>query len=295
MPELPEVETVRRGLIPALEGRLIAGAELRRRDFRRPAPADLAERLAGTRVLALRRRAKYLLFDLSSGEVLLIHLGMSGRILVGGAGLAPLHHNQGAAARHDHFVMTGSDGVTVTLNDARRFGCLDLFPTSAEAGHPLLAGLGPEPLAPDFGPEDLAEGFRGRKTPVKAALLDQRVIAGLGNIYVAEALWRAGIAPETPAGAIGGAGLAALARAIPSVLFDAIAAGGSSLRDHRQANGELGYFQHDFAVYDREGQGCRRAGCGGRVQRIVQAGRSTYWCPACQKGDVSAIGEQGEG
>lgn len=281
MPELPEVETVRRGLLPHLEGSRIARAEVRRPDLRWPLPPDLVQVLTGARVTALRRRSKYLLADLDRDATLLMHLGMSGRMLVEGAGLAGFHRDPAILPRHDHVVLVTEAGTTITFNDARRFGMVDLI--RAGEIHPLLARLGPEPLDPAFGPDQLAAAFAGRRAPVKQALLDQRIVAGLGNIYVSEALHRAGIDPRRAAGRIGAARLEALAGQIRAVLTDAIAAGGSSLRDHRQATGELGYFQHSFRVYDRAGQPCPRPGCAGTIRRIVQSGRSSFYCPACQR------------
>lgn len=289
MPELPEVETVRRGLVPVMEGHVIARAEVRRPDLRRPFPPHLAERLTGARVLRLGRRSKYLLAELSSGETMIVHLGMSGRILVappgggGGAVIGDHVHDHGRIARHDHLILTMETGARVTLNDARRFGSVDLVPTSEAAAHPLLSDLGPEPMGNGFSEETLGAALKGRRTPVKAALLDQRLIAGLGNIYVCEALHRAGIDPRRQAGRIAAPRVGALARAIREVLAEAIAAGGSSLRDYRQTDGELGYFQHAFRVYGREGEPCLREGCGGTVRRIVQAGRSSFFCPRCQR------------
>ena len=282
LPELPEVETVRRGLAPVLEGRRIARAEVRRDGLRWPFPPRLAERLTGARVLRLGRRSKYVLADLDTAETLILHLGMSGRVTVGRAQLGEFHHDTGRLAAHDHVVLTTDDGTTVTLNDPRRFGALDLAPTDQVEAHPMLAGLGPEPLGNAFHAGHLAQRFRDRRAPVKAALLDQRNVAGLGNIYVCEALFRAGIHPARAAGRIGAARLEALTAAIRDVLAEAIAAGGSSLRDYRQTDGELGYFQHTFRVYDRAGQPCATPGCTGTVRRIVQSGRSTWYCPRCQ-------------
>ena len=281
MPELPEVETVRRGLLPHLEGAVIARAEARRPDLRWPLPVDLVQVLTGARVTALRRRSKYLLADLDGRGSLLLHLGMSGRILVEGAGTGRFHRDPAVLPRHDHFVMVTDAGATITLNDARRFGMVDLIRDGAD--HPLLAHLGPEPLEGDFTPARLAAAFAGRRAPVKQALLDQRIVAGLGNIYVSEALHRAGIDPRRPAGRIGATRIAALVGHIRDVLTDAIAAGGSSLRDHRQATGELGYFQHAFRVYDREGAPCPAPGCTGVIRRVVQSGRSSFYCPVCQR------------
>lgn len=281
MPELPEVETVRRGLLPHLEGRRIARAEARRPDLRWPLPPDLVQVLTGARVKELRRRSKYLLADLDRGGTLLLHLGMSGRLLVEGAGLAGFHRDPAILPRHDHVVLETEEGTTITFNDARRFGMVDLIREGTS--HPLLANLGPEPFDPGFDTAYLANIFAGRRVPVKQALLDQKIVAGLGNIYVSESLHRAGVDPRRAAGRIGKARLAALSGHIRDVLTDAIAAGGSSLRDHRQATGELGYFQHSFRVYDREDTACPTDGCAGKIRRITQSGRSTYFCPVCQK------------
>ncbi|MRX49026.1 bifunctional DNA-formamidopyrimidine glycosylase/DNA-(apurinic or apyrimidinic site) lyase [Paracoccus sp. S-4012] len=278
MPELPEVETVRRGLAPHLVGHRLARVEVRRPDLRWPLPVDLVQVLTGATVTGLERRSKYLLAPLDRGPVLLMHLGMSGRFLVEDASLGQFHRDPGILPRHDHLVLTTEAGTRVTFNDARRFGMVDLIREGAT--HPLLAGLGPEPLGADL---DLAEAFRGRRAPVKQVLLDQRRVAGLGNIYVSEALHRAGIDPRRAAGRIGAARIAALEGHVRDVLEEAIAAGGSSLRDHRQASGELGYFQHRFRVYDREGQRCPTPGCTGTIRRIVQGGRSTFFCPRCQR------------
>ncbi|HRO12077.1 bifunctional DNA-formamidopyrimidine glycosylase/DNA-(apurinic or apyrimidinic site) lyase [Amaricoccus sp.] len=280
MPELPEVETVRRGLEPVLAGRRIVHAEVRRPDLRWPFPPRLAERLTGRRVDALRRRSKYLLADLDGAETLILHLGMSGRLLVSGAPLGAFHHAHPVPEKHDHVVLDLEGGARITFNDARRFGAIDLAPTPALEAHRLLAGLGPEPLGNGFDGSYLAARLAGRRTPVKAVLGDQRVVAGLGNIYLSEALWRARISPLRLARDVTPAEAEALAAAVRAVLLDAIAAGGSSLRDYRRADGELGYFQHSFAVYDREGQPCPR--CGGPIVRSVQSGRSSFWCPACQ-------------
>lgn len=281
MPELPEVETVRRGLSPHLEGSRIARAEARRPDLRWPLPPDLVQVLTGARVTALRRRSKYLLADLDRGPTLLIHLGMSGRMLVEGAGLAGFHRDPAVLARHDHVVLVTDAGTTITFNDARRFGMVDLIREGAT--HPLLDHLGPEPFDDAFTPAWLVARFANRRLPVKQALLDQRIVAGLGNIYVSEALHRAGIDPRRAAGRISAARLAALAGHIADVLREAIAAGGSSLRDHRQATGELGYFQHSFRVYGREGAACPAPGCTGSIRRVVQSGRSSFFCPSCQR------------
>ncbi len=283
VPELPEVETVRRGLLPVLEGRRIAQAQVNRPDLRWPFPERMAERLTGQTVTTLRRRSKYLLADLSSGETLIVHLGMSGRMLISGAQIGAFHRAHPAPAKHDHVVLDIEDGARITFNDARRFGAMDLWPTETLDNHWLLDRIGPEPLGNLFHEDHLAAAFRGRNTPVKSALLDQRIVAGLGNIYVCEALHRAGIAPTSKAGRIAEERVRALVPVIREVLTEAIAAGGSSLRDYRQADGELGYFQHNFRAYGREGAPCPTPGCPGTIARIVQSGRSTFHCPACQR------------
>lgn len=289
MPELPEVETVRRGLEPVMTGRRILAADVRRPDLRWPLPARMAERLEGARVEALRRRSKYLLADLDTGESLLVHLGMSGRMLVSAPGHGPpqapglFHHAHPAPGKHDHVILDMEGGARIVFNDARRFGAMDLVETARAEAHPLLAGLGPEPFGNHFNESYLLARLKGRRMPVKAALMDQHVVAGLGNIYVCETLWRAGIAPARRVANIADRRLAALVPAIREVLAEAIAAGGSSLRDYRQASGELGYFQHAFAVYDRAGEPCQRTGCGGTIRRSVQSGRSSYHCPDCQR------------
>ena len=287
MPELPEVETVRRGLDPVMTGRTILRATVNRPDLRWPLPDRMAERLTGRRVLALRRRSKYILADLSSAETLIIHLGMSGRILVtqGDATAEPgrFHHARTAPEKHDHVVLETEGGARITFNDARRFGAMDLWPTADLDHHRLLAGIGPEPLGNAFDEPYLVARLAGRATPVKAALLDQRLVAGLGNIYVCEVLHRTGISPLRKAGRISVARAARLVPAIRAVLSEAIAAGGSTLRDYVQADGELGYFQHAFRVYGREGEPCLTPGCGGTIRRVVQSGRSSFYCPVCQR------------
>lgn len=283
MPELPEVETVRRGLLPVMEGHVIARADVNRPDLRWPFPARMAARLTGQRVLHLRRRSKYILADLSSGETLLIHLGMSGRMLISGDPLGVFVHDHPAPEKHDHVVLHMENGARITFNDPRRFGAMDLMETATAAQHKLLAVLGPEPLGNDFHEQVLIDAFDGKNTPIKSALLDQRIVAGLGNIYVCEALFRSGISPKRKAGKIASKRVASLVPIIRDVLSDAIEAGGSSLRDFRQADGELGYFQHSFDVYGREGEPCRRDGCDGTVGRIVQSGRSSFYCASCQR------------
>ncbi len=282
MPELPEVETVRRGLEPVLTGHRIVRAEVRRPDLRWPLPERMADRLTGARVTALRRRSKYLLADLDRGETLIVHLGMSGRMLVSGAMLGTFAHPHPAPEKHDHVVLDIEGGARITFNDARRFGAMDLAPTDTVETHRLLAGLGPEPLGNAFDAQHLAARLAGRAPPVKAVLLDQHVVAGLGNIYVCEALWRARISPLRLAREVTAEEAERLTAAIRAVLTDAIAAGGSSLRDYRQADGELGYFQHSFAVYGRAGAPCPAPGCTGTIARDVQSGRSSFHCPVCQ-------------
>ncbi|TKT74949.1 bifunctional DNA-formamidopyrimidine glycosylase/DNA-(apurinic or apyrimidinic site) lyase [Aquamicrobium sp. LC103] len=297
MPELPEVETVRRGLQPVFEGSRIVAVEQRRPDLRFPFPADFAKRLTGREVISLGRRAKYLTVHLDRDPVLICHLGMSGsfRVETGTESAVPgtFHHERSKDAAHDHVVfrLKGREGVEhrVIFNDPRRFGFM-LFAEAAQLDtHPSLAGLGVEPTGNAFDGTLLSDLFRGRKVPLKAALLDQRLIAGLGNIYVCEALWRAGLSPRRAAGSIAAAPgrrsarCDKLAGAIRDVIAEAIAAGGSSLRDYVRADGSLGYFQHSFSVYDREGEPCPKPGCGGTISRIVQSGRSTFYCPACQR------------
>ena len=296
MPELPEVETVRRGLQPVMEGARLARVELRRPDLRFPFPENFIDRLTGRTVDAIGRRAKYLTMQLGDGPVLICHLGMSGsfRIEADGASSAPggFHYERSKDSAHDHviFHVVSRDGQAgrVIFNDPRRFGFI-LFAEGRADEHPMLAGLGVEPTGNALDGPLLASLLRGRKAPLKAALLDQRLIAGLGNIYVCEALWRAGLSPTRAAGTIASSGAKArqrsdgLATAIRSVIADAIAAGGSSLRDYVHADGSLGYFQHSFSVYGREGGPCLRPGGGGTVARIVQSGRSTFYCRACQQ------------
>jgi len=293
MPELPEVETVRRGLAPVMEGARFARVEARRGDLRWPLPNDFVKRLEGQTVTGLGRRAKYILADLSSGEVLLMHLGMSGsfRVAKGGAEAAPgdFHHERSKAEAHDHIVFHMSNGGVATFNDPRRFGCMKLVPRDRLDDEPLLRALGPEPLGNAFDAAMLASACAGKQTSLKAALLDQRVVAGLGNIYVCEALHRSHLSPKRKASTIADRKGApnersiALVDAIRTVLNDAIKAGGSSLRDHRRTDGELGYFQHSFRVYDREGEPCPTRGCNGIIRRVAQNGRSTFYCRVCQK------------
>jgi formamidopyrimidine-DNA glycosylase len=291
MPELPEVETVRRGLIPALEGRRLTSVETRRADLRVPFTPGFAQTLTGRRITALKRRAKYILAETDGPETLVIHLGMSGRITVFGpeapATPGTFVHKMNTSADgldpHDHVVFTAEDGTRIVYNDHRRFGLMVLVETTALNAHPLFKGLGPEPLDDEFSPEALSAVLKGKRTPVKAALLDQRVVAGLGNIYVCEALHRAKISPRRSAATIPGARAQRLVPAIKNILSDAISAGGSTLRDYAQTDGELGYFQHSFEVYDRLGAPCAHPGCTGTIKRLVQSGRSTWYCPSCQR------------
>ena len=290
MPELPEVETVRRGLAPAMEDARFERVEVRRRDLRWPLPKDFVRALEGKTVTGLGRRAKYLLADLSSGDVLLLHLGMSGSFRVGkDARPGVYYHERSKSTAHDHVVFHMSSGAVVTFNDPRRFGLMKLVPRAKLDQEPLLRALGPEPLGNEFDAAMLAAACRGKSANLKAALSDQKIIAGLGNIYVCEALFRAHLSPRRRAATIAdkrgkpNARAVALVAAIREVLHDAVAAGGSSLRDHRQTNGELGYFQHRFRVYDRAGERCTTPGCRGKIRRIVQAGRSTFYCPVCQR------------
>lgn len=297
MPELPEVETVRRGLQPVMEGAVIALVEQRRADLRFPFPTDFANRLGGRKIVALGRRAKYLLADLDDGMVLISHLGMSGSFRIEPDGDAPLrlgvfHHERSKDDKHDHVVfhMDGPAGqARVIYNDPRRFGYMELMARAELADHPWFRSLGVEPTGNSLEADELARRLAGKAAPLKAALLDQRIIAGLGNIYVCEALWRARLSPRKPAGRLvttAGQPRKALERLtgdIREVISEAIAAGGSSLRDHIQTDGTLGYFQHGFSVYDREGKACPRPGCGDTVRRIVQSGRSTFMCARCQR------------
>jgi formamidopyrimidine-DNA glycosylase len=276
MPELPEVETVRRGLLPALAGRGIASVVLRRPDLRFPLPTSFAERLTGRRVLAIDRLGKYLLFRLDDGQVWIAHLGMSGRFRIGTAG------DDGSVLTHDHVLIGTDAGQLIRFHDPRRFGFMDLVAADALAHHPMLAGLGPDPLGPGFTRDWLGQRLAGRQAPIKAVLLDQRVVAGMGNIYASESLFRARLAPERPAATLSTAATGRLVVAIRRVFRTAIEAGGSSLRDHRQPSGELGFFQHQFAVYGRAGSPCPGCRCNiaatGGIRRIVQSGRATFYC-----------------
>lgn len=293
MPELPEVETVRRGLAPVMEGATVERLEARRADLRWPLPEHFSERMKGRRILRLRRRAKYLLADLDRDETLIMHLGMSGsfRVLLGNQETSPgeFMYPRSEASVHDHVVFHIRPRATVTFNDPRRFGAMLMSDTARLADNPLFKRMGPEPLSGEFSAAYLAAACAGRKTSLKAALLDQRIVAGLGNIYVSEALHLARLSPKRPAGVLADRkgtasdGAKRLVPAIRKVITAAIEAGGSSLRDHRKTDGDLGMFQHRFRVYDREGVKCPTRGCGGRIRAIVQNARSTYYCPACQR------------
>jgi formamidopyrimidine-DNA glycosylase len=293
MPELPEVETVRRGLAPAMVGARFDSIDQRRPDLRFPFPVDFAQRLTGRRIEALGRRAKYLLADLDDAQVLVMHLGMSGSFRIeqreGASALGTYYHDTSKDPVHDHVVFELSSGARIVYNDPRRFGFMQLIPRAGLTEHALFKNVGLEPLGNELDGQSLARLFAGKAAPLKAALLDQTLIAGLGNIYVCEALHRAALSPRRSAGSIvrkdGKATDRAhvLARVIREVLEEALAAGGSTLRDHRLTDGTLGYFQHTFRVYDREGATCSREGCGGVVKRIVQSGRSSFFCGTCQR------------
>ncbi|MBD3769160.1 MAG: bifunctional DNA-formamidopyrimidine glycosylase/DNA-(apurinic or apyrimidinic site) lyase [Rhodobacterales bacterium] len=281
MPELPEVETVRRGLAPVMEGRTIVSLTQNRADLRFPFPERFAERVSGHKVVRLGRRAKFLTVELSSGEVLVMHLGMTGRFTVSGQRTGSYKYDTGTDPAHDHVVIVLDSHDIVTYNDPRRFGFMELWPAEQFQAYPRLTAMGPEPLSNHFSAAYLDTALKGKKAPIKAALLDQSVIAGLGNIYVCEALWRARISPKRLSQSIPGQRAARLAPAINDVIAEAIEAGGSSISDFASASGELGYFQHRFAVYDREGEDCRA--CGTTIKRLVQSGRSTFYCPSCQR------------
>jgi len=287
MPELPEVETVRGGLAPVFEGHRLARVEARRPDLRFPLPENFVQQLTGARILSLGRRAKYLLARLDREDTLVMHLGMSGRFEIarpeGAVRPGEFHYAPDPDPKHAHVVFETEAGARVTYYDPRRFGYMALVNSALLNLHPWFAGLGPEPLSDAFDSARLKAAFKDRRQGPKTLLLDQRIVAGLGNIYVCEALHRARISPFRPASRIAEARLARLVEAIKAVLAEAIAAGGSSLRDYAQANGALGYFQHRFGVYDREGEPCPNEGCNGVVHRQVQAGRSTFYCPVCQR------------
>ena len=286
MPELPEVETVRRGLQPVLEGARLDRVRQNRPDLRFPFPERFTERLEGATVQRIERRAKYLLMPLSTGETWVTHLGMTGRFTLDGEQLGEFEEAAPVAGKHEHVSLCAVRGASSTrlgFADARRFGFMGLIPTDAVETHPWFAALGPEPLGNRFSGAHLAEAFAGKKQSIKVSLLDQRIVAGLGNIYVCEALYRARISPLVAAGKVSKPRLETLAAVVRDVLNDAIAAGGSTLRDFANAEGGQGYFQHRFDVYGREGKPCPGEGCAGVVRRVVQGGRSTFWCPSCQK------------
>ncbi len=282
MPELPEVETVRRGLEPALEGRRLTKVKVNRPDLRFPFPDDFAGRLEGAKVERLERRAKYLRFALDTGETWVTHLGMTGRFTIDGQAPGEFEEDAPIGGKHEHLSLTTSEGKRIGFSDSRRFGYMALIPTAEVDDHPWFKGLGPEPLGNEFNAAVLKAAFKGKKQNVKVSLLDQRIVAGLGNIYVCEALFRARLSPKTPAGKVSGPKLETLVTKVRDVLAEAVEAGGSTLRDFANADGGQGYFQHRFDVYGREGKPCA-GDCPGVVKRFVQAGRSTFWCPKCQK------------
>lgn len=293
MPELPEVETVCRGLKPALAGHRLTSVKIQREGLRIPFPPGFVQHLTGRRVTALRRRAKYILADLDNGQTLVIHLGMSGRMTVyeHGSALAlggidgedePIAAENGSGP-HDHVIFESDAPARIVFTDPRRFGLMTILPTDGLDSDALFRDLGPEPLEADFTPAVLSAALKGKNTTIKAALLDQHVVAGIGNIYACEALFRAKISPERLAASVAGPGAEQLVPAIKAVLSAAITAGGSTLRDYKKSDGSLGYFQHHFEVYDREGQPCPRPGCPGTITRITQSGRSTFYCPRCQR------------
>ena len=283
MPELPEVETVLRGISPILEGNQIDYAQVNRPDLRRPFPNNLAKRLKNRKINFLHRRSKYILIDLSGGETLVIHLGMSGRIIISQKVAGTFHHNTNHSQKHDHFVLHLKDNHQLTFNDPLRFGVIDLLRTENLELSGMLSQIGPEPLSNSFNEAYFVSTLRLKKTNIKSALLDQRVVAGLGNIYVCEALFRAGISPKRQALRISHKKLSSLVPIIKEILLEAISSGGSSLRDFRNASGDLGYFQHSFDVYGREDQDCYNTECDSKIKRITQAGRSSFYCSNCQR------------
>jgi len=289
MPELPEVETVMRGLESVMVGQKIRYADIRRPDLRWPFPENMSQRLTGAKILRLHRRSKYILCDLDRGETLLIHLGMSGRMTISNTGnesedlLGNFQYKPSTPAKHDHVILDMIGGARISFNDARRFGAMDLIETQKLFDHKLIKSLGPEPLGNEFNAPYLHSKLKGKTAPIKSALLDQRIVSGLGNIYVCESLWRAGINPTRLSGKVSRKKIDVLVPIIGDVLREAISAGGSSLKDHRQTNGDLGYFQHSFAVYGREGKECHSQDCSELIKRIVQSGRSSFYCAKCQK------------
>jgi len=292
VPELPEVETICRGIAPVLEGQILSRVEVRRTDLRVPIPKDFVQTTAGATAVKVARRAKYILIHLNRPWVIIMHMGMSGRMTIGSAGqderkvgrfYADEHDQNDKIAKHDHVVIHTGAGNTLTFTDPRRFGLITLAPADSLNQHALLSNLGVEPFDPNLTPVFFADALKGRKTPIKAALLDQRIVAGIGNIYACEALFRAGISPKRRASTIGPGRSRKLQQAVQDVLTEAIDAGGSTLRDFAQADGDLGYFQHRFQVYDRESQPCIAPGCTGVIKRLVQSNRSTFYCPNCQR------------
>ena len=281
MPELPEVETVRRGLAPIMEGREFVRVEARRPDLRFPFPDKFAERITGTRLLRLGRQAKFLTGELSSGEMLVMHLGMTGRFTIDGTTTADFSHSPNTNAKHDHVVFHIEGGASVTYNDPRRFGFMEIWSVDEFHEYPRLKKLGPEPLSNNFHADYLNTTLSGKNTPIKTALLDQSIIAGLGNIYVCEALFRAGVSPKRKAATVAGKRVERLVPAINAIIAEAIAAGGSSISDFASTDGSLGYFQHGFDVYDREGEPCKT--CGAQIKRLMQSGRSSFYCSSCQR------------
>ena len=283
MPELPEVETVCSGLRPAMEGNIINKLELRRNDLRWPFPKDIADRTNGKRVIGVRRRAKYILIDLSSDQTIIIHLGMSGRILIDTTNKGIFNYNSNIFEKHDHVIFYMLNGTLITFNDARRFGAMDMAPTKALDQHWLLKRLGPEPLGNGLNAEYLSNRFKNKNTSIKTTLLNQLVVAGLGNIYVCEILFRSGVSPQKNTNKLEMKEIEKLVKFTRSVLIEAIEVGGSSLKDHRQTTGELGYFQHSFSVYGREGEKCVNDNCQTIIKRVIQSGRSTFYCSKCQR------------
>ena len=283
MPELPEVETVCRGMTMAMEGDIISSVDIRRPNLRWPFPVKMKERISGAKVNSLTRRAKYILINLSSDETLILHLGMSGRILIDEKKKSMLDEGDNAFGKHDHVTFYMKSGTTVTFNDPRRFGAIDLIETEQCDGHWLLSKLGPEPLGNSMNVNYLFDALKHKTTSIKVALLDQKIVSGIGNIYVCEILFRVGISPKRIAKNLNMRTISRIVEEIRNVLNEAILAGGSTLRDHRQTNGDLGYFQHNFSVYNREGEPCRKEKCSGLVLRLVQAGRSSFYCTKCQK------------
>jgi formamidopyrimidine-DNA glycosylase len=283
MPELPEVETVCSGLRPAMEGNIINKLELRRNDLRWPFPKDMTDRTNGRRVIGVRRRAKYILIDLSSDHTIIIHLGMSGRILIDTTNIGIFNCNSNVFEKHDHVIFYMQNGTLIIFNDARRFGAMDMAPTETLDKHWLLKRLGPEPLGNGLNAEYLSNRFKNKNTAIKTTLLDQLIVAGLGNIYVCEILFRSGVSPQKNTNKLKMKEIERLVKFTRSVLIEAIEAGGSSLKDHRQTTGELGYFQHSFSVYGREGEKCVNDNCQTIIKRVIQSGRSTFYCSKCQR------------